>query len=126
MIDLLTRFSSSEKMTDLAKATLSELVYSHRERLLLALEHQRLLLSKTGMVDTLKTSEVIVESGTPLISAAERNMALCKELTFGGDSPIRNAQFIVADLSASIDEVRVSARETMLDSRKAVAIRGNQ
>lgn len=123
MTDLLARFGPTTKMTDLASATLSELVFSHRDRLLRALKQEQELLSKAGGVSGVQSSAATVDKSGSLVDASGRNLALCKELTLGG-SPSRSAESILADLNASVEEVRARARATKLMSQSAPAAAG--
>ncbi len=117
--DLQVRFGSPEKITDLTAAALSELVFSHRERLFLALQSEQELLGETGLVSNIKSSGISSNGAVPLVSAAERNLALCKALTLGGSSPSRSAESIIAEMAASLNEVRASAHEMKLMRQSA-------
>jgi hypothetical protein len=116
---LVSRFGSPARMTDLARASLSELVFSHREHLLAALEQEQVLLRKTSKTPVpldVSGSSRPAEDAASLVMLAERNLALCKELTLGGAQPPRNAEVIIAELLRSLDELRIRAHETRLHS----------
>jgi hypothetical protein len=125
--NLLARFGPAEKTTDdLAGATLSELVFSHRERLFLALQNEQETLGKIEAVSDIKPSEVSSNKTVSLVDAAEKNLVLCQELTVGGNSPSRNVASIVAELIASANEVRARAHEMKLTSLHAADPGGKQ
>lgn len=119
---LLERFKSEDGMTDLAKATLTELIYSHREKLLAAVQKEQKLLTEVG--DTSYRSKLSeVPAAGELVSAAERNLSLCKELTLGGNSP-RSAESILPELAESLDELRIRARQAQIGSQITTAQSG--
>ncbi len=78
--DLQKRFSPGEQRTAIADATLSELIYSHHQRLEAALRRERDLLAEAR--DSISSGQ---DASSPqpvsLIDAAERNLRLTKELT---------------------------------------------
>lgn len=121
--DLVARFGAAEKMTDLASATLSELIFSHRERLFLALRQEQNLLNQIAVSSSSRTSAIATDRTILLTGASARNLALCKELTFGADSPPRSAESILNDLSASLEQVRTSAHEARIHDDNTAAIR---
>ena len=124
--DLVARFGAGEKMTDIASATLSELIFSHRERLFLALQQERNLLNQVEALSNSTASAISVDRTMLLTSASARNLALCKELTFGADPSPRRAESILGDLSASLDQVRASAHETRIHDDNTAANRGRK
>jgi hypothetical protein len=102
--DLQTRFMSAEQKSLMASATLSDLLYSHRERLQTALKRERELLGEAQGAP-LQNDEVN-PSRPPLIEAAFRNLAFCKELTQSSNPPMRNADKILVDMAGSIGDLR--------------------
>jgi len=124
--DLIVRLGAEEKMTDLASATLSDLVFSHRERLFSALEAEQRLLDQVHAGAGPRLIAAPTRQSEPLVSVAGRNLALCKELTLGGRAPLRSADTILADLSASVSEVRASAHQTRLHLSNTTALSGKK
>jgi hypothetical protein len=126
--DLKVRFGSAEKMTDLASATLSELMFSHRERLFSALETEQRLLDQARGTST-SSPKLFGTSGKqaiPLVTAAGKNLALCKELTLGGGTPSRSADAILSDLQSATNDVRSSAHQTRLGTVSSAAASGKK
>jgi hypothetical protein len=83
---------------------LDELLYSHRERLREALRQERILLAE--ILDTPvsgETDAATVESS--LADEAARNLALAKELTQTNVPASRNAEAIIADMSAAVERI---------------------
>jgi hypothetical protein len=104
LIDLKTHFASTKQTRVLASATLDELLYSHRERLREALRQERILLAE--ILDTPvsgETDAATVESS--LADEAARNLALAKELTQTNVPASRNAEAIIADMSAAVERI---------------------
>jgi hypothetical protein len=119
--ELSSRFSVSEdKLTDLAAATLTDLIHSHRERLVAALaEEQRVLAEIQGSAGNEGSSP-----GSPgereLTALAERNLALTKELTFGSDASSRGAEAILQELAESVSVLRANARQVHARTQNTV------
>jgi hypothetical protein len=124
--DLIVRLGAEEKMTDIASATLSDLVFSHRERLFSALEAEQRLLDQVQASTGPKLIAAPARQKEPLVSVAGKNLALCKELTLGGKMPSRSVDAILADLRASVSEVRASAHQTKLNSLNTTALSGKK
>jgi hypothetical protein len=114
LASLLRRFGSGEKSTPLTEATLAELVFSHRQSLLTALRNEQETLARMEVLSGAKPPETPSSPTVPLVDAAEKNLALCHELTVGGGSSSRRAETIAADLAVSLNAVRVSAHEAKL------------
>ena len=120
--DLQTHFASENKRKIFASATLTELIYSHRERLEGALSEERQLLSEIRLT----------ESGTvgspsdrlSLVNGAERNLALSKELIETDSAVPRNAAAILAEMSATVEELAAAARITHEKPQSDSAVSG--
>jgi hypothetical protein len=113
-------FGSEDKLTDLAAATLTDLIHSHRERLVAALaEEQRVLAEIQGSTGNEGSS-----AGSPgereLTALAERNLALTKELTYGSDASSRDAEKILSELTESASVLRASARQAQVRSQNGI------
>lgn len=106
--DLRIHFAAGEQKTLIASATLSELIYSHRERLQFALKQERQLLAEAGSVSAATEAWVGQPGSSSLMNAAARNLALCKELTQTGGLGAQSAEKILASMSISVEELTAS------------------
>lgn len=107
--DLQVRFAPGEPRTILSSATLSELIYSHHERLESALKRERELLAKVqGGVGADGAS---ASSASSLMAAANRNLALCRELTQTDRPTARSAENILAGITMAMDALVADVRE---------------
>ncbi len=102
--DLETRFLFKEHTPVIAKATLEDLLYSHRERLQEALRKERLLLVETGHMPA-SHEEAAQLAGSSLASETERNLALSKELTQTNIPVTRGAEAIVDEMFSTADQI---------------------
>jgi hypothetical protein len=110
IVDLQTRFGFEDQKTVLASATLSELIYSHHERLQAALKLERELLADARSTSsTSNTSSV--SNASSLMDAANRNLALSKELTQTNQPAMRTAEKILAEMSITMDDLTADAQE---------------
>jgi hypothetical protein len=108
--ELEARFSHGEQRTVLAAATLSELMYSHHERLQAALRQERSLLAE--IQDTPSSHDgAAAATASSLLEAAVRNLGLCKELTQTNNPATRSAERILAEMSISMGDLTADARE---------------
>lgn len=106
--DLQTRFVPKRGRDILTTATLTELIYSHRERLNVALKNERALLAKTRVGSLEGTDASPIE--TPSLSEeANRNLALLKELTQTHSPAKRSAEEILPDMEISLQGLSVAA-----------------
>lgn len=107
--DLRARFSPDERTSILASATLSELIYSHHERLQAALKQERELLNE---IEPLPAQDsVSAERRSSLAEVAIENLDLCKELTQTNRSATRSAEKILAAMSNSMGALDAHAHE---------------
>jgi hypothetical protein len=107
--DLQKRFDPVQQKTVIASATSLQLIYSHRERLLAAIDQEReglLEIQGSGHADTPTTS-----SGSSLAALAEKNLNLYQELTQNINVSMRSATEIDADMSATIANLTVQMRQ---------------
>jgi hypothetical protein len=109
IVDLQTRFVPSEQRTLLAAATLSELIYSHRERLESALRDERALLKEAQG----STAQPIRDRQRPssLMDAAGKNLALSRELTQTNGLETRSVEEILKEMWISVDELTADVYE---------------
>jgi hypothetical protein len=125
LVDLQTRFGPTETKSVLASATLSELVYSHHERLEAALKRGRELLA-----DAQSTSAANRDASPPkassLIDAANRNFALSKELTQTNKPAVRTAEQILAEMSITMNDLTATAQAAYGKSQGNSALSGKK
>jgi hypothetical protein len=107
--DLQTRFRRSEQTSLLAWATLSELLYSHHERLEAALKQERALIESE--VGSGNGADASVQTSSSLVEAAVRNLGLCKELTQTNRPAPRSAEEIFAEMSETTQDLTAKAYE---------------
>ena len=124
--DLLERFTVEDKLTPLAKGTLTALVFSHRQKLFSAIEQERMVLDSVAPGLEGASPVVPAQQGHDLnlVDAANRNFALCEELGMGGSSHQRSAEPIFFDLEATLARLRTSAHQSQLRpgiAEKAIA-----
>jgi hypothetical protein len=108
--DLQTRFIANDQMAALTVAKLSELIYSHRERLQTALKQERTLLNE---VQTASHGEngSSTRSLSPLLDTAIKNLTLCKELTLANSPNPRSAEKILAEMSVMLDDLTADVHQ---------------
>jgi hypothetical protein len=109
LVDLQTRFAPTETKSVLASATLSELVYSHHERLEAALKRERELLADAQSTSS-ESRDALPPKASSLIDAANRNFALSKELTQTNKPALRTAEKILAEMSLTMDDLTAGAQ----------------
>ncbi len=122
--DLQSRFSDGER-TVIATATLNELIYSHHGRLEAALRRERQLL--TEVRNTAGSNQT---PGGPhaasLTGAADRNLALARELTQTHHPATRSADKIVAEMSLALNDLVVGVHEAYGKSQSDTALGGKK
>lgn len=109
IIDLKTRFVSSDRMPVIALATLEDLLYSHHERLERALSQERASLAQIGGVPAISAGRSV--PATFLLTASAKNLALVRELTQNNAAHPRSAEEIFADMTDTLDRLFPAARE---------------
>ncbi len=108
--DLKTRFTSPERLSLIASATLGSLLYSHHERLEAALREQRALLAQVqGRIAVRQLPRSTVDGS--LADAASRNLAFSRELTQTANAPARGAEAILADMAAATEGIAAAAHQ---------------
>jgi hypothetical protein len=120
--DLETLFANENQRTVIASATLTELIYSHRERLQEALAEERKLLCEVRPSGS--------GNGPPandrlsLLKGPDRNLALSREL-IGTDSAVpRNAVSILSEMSDTVEELTAALRVTYEKPQSNAALSG--
>jgi hypothetical protein len=108
--DLQARFVPDDRKTVIATATLSELIYSHHERLEAALKQERELLGEIQAASAVG-DRASTRKASPLLDAAVRNLVLCKELTLADSPNTRSAEKLLAEMSVLLNDLTADARE---------------
>jgi len=113
--DLEHRFSQSSGMSLVTSATLTDLIFTHKQNLLAALQTEEGLLAETGISTAeLKTNPPNNAGSLLLLNVAERNLALTKELALGNGDGRRSAESIVAEIATSLKDLHRAVRETQV------------
>lgn len=107
--DLERRFVPGDRRSVIASATLTELIYSHHERLQASLKQERDQLGETRAMSN-TADGASVRKISPLLDAAVKNLVLCKELTLANSSNTRSAEEILADMSVLLDDLTAEVR----------------
>jgi hypothetical protein len=125
--DLQRRFAHGEDISTIGSAALTDLLFTHKHKLLAALEDEEHLLAN-AQIGTSRPRPVASANGRDLAlaSLAERNLALTRELALGKDGSGRSAEMIASELATSLNELNLKAHEvqvvqqnsTKLDKRK--------
>jgi hypothetical protein len=123
--DLQARFSPDHEKSILAAATLSELVYSHRERLTAALKSERALVAEARIATTVLTGP-FGQRPSSLLDAADRNFALSRELTQTKAPATRSAEQILEEMSISVDDLAAAANDVYGKSPGAPTLSGEK
>jgi DNA-directed RNA polymerase specialized sigma24 family protein len=107
---LLQRFSTNTTLPTEARTALGELLVQHKTALLAALGREERALMAVQLIDHPSSASASGADGAQgLRDDAEKNFALCVELTSGSESEPRYAQVIAPQLANSIAELRVAA-----------------
>jgi RNA polymerase sigma factor (sigma-70 family) len=109
---LLQRFSTNTTLPNRARTALGELLVQHRTALLTALgrEERALMVSKLIAAPS-GAAAMTADNPQSLREDAERNFALCVELTSDTTTTTRPAQIIAPQLAESIAALRAAALE---------------
>jgi hypothetical protein len=121
--DLQHRFSHDEDVSMVASAALADLLFTHKHKLLAALEDEERLLVDTR-IEAPRSKEPALTNGTDLALAAlaERNLALIKELALGKGGSSRSADTIASELAASLNELNLRIRKVQVVSRNSTKL----
>jgi RNA polymerase sigma factor (sigma-70 family) len=125
--DLQHRFAHDEGISTVASATLADLLFTHKHKLLIALKNEEQLLAE-AQIEGPRSQHTSSAKGTnsDLSVLAERNLALTKELALSKGGSGRSAEMIASELATSMSELNKRAHEmqvapqnvTKLDKRK--------
>jgi hypothetical protein len=104
--DLQRRFARRDDISLVASATLSDLLFTHKRKLLAALDDEGHLFAETQIeVARSKLNAPADGAVVALEALAERNLVLTRELALSNGSSGRSAELIASELVASIDEL---------------------
>ena len=113
--ELKSRFVHPDQLPIVALGTLSELLYSHHERLQTALGKERAILARlTGTsspVDRSAGSRALL-----LVDAAANNLALARELTQTNAAKPRGAGQILSEMADALNGLTLACRQTFADA----------
>jgi hypothetical protein len=120
--ELQTRFRPNAGDSVIVSATLSDLIYSHHERLEAALKQERALLAELWPGEA--SGREGKANSASLIDAAAQNLALVKELTQTNVPAERKAPAICADLSGTMDMISAAAQSIYKTPQENAATNG--
>jgi hypothetical protein len=104
--DLQRRFARRDDISLVASAALSDLLFTHKHKLLAALDDEEHLLTEAQIdVPRAKLNTSTDGADRQLATLAERNLALARELALSSGTNERPAESIASELAASIDEL---------------------
>jgi hypothetical protein len=108
--NLQRRFAHDEGISAFASATLADLLFSHKHKLLAALEDEEQLLAD-AQIGVPRPKQVASTSTTnpALAGLAEQNLALARELALGKGANSRPAETIASELTSSVNELSLRA-----------------
>jgi hypothetical protein len=125
--DLESRFSHDGAISAISSAALTDLLFTHKHKLLAALDEERQLLSSARIeAPLLAQTPPANNADLPLTGLAERNFVLTRELALDKGGSNRPATMIVSELVSTIDALNLQAHKiqvvpqkfTNLDKRK--------
>ncbi len=122
--DLQARFGDGER-TVIATATLNELIYSHHGRLEAALRRERQLLAEVRNAANSNHGQDGPHA-VPLTDAADRNLALARELTQTNHPATRSADKILAEMSLTLNDLVAGVHEAYGKSQSDTALGGKK
>ncbi len=110
-----TRFNAKGLRTAFASATLLDLIYSHRDRLRTALEHERQILAEVQSSSPGLAADT--QGSSSLANAADRNFDLAKELTQTHSQGPRSAERILEEMSLTTRDVALRLQDSYRTSQ---------
>ncbi|WP_446744593.1 zf-HC2 domain-containing protein [Silvibacterium acidisoli] len=121
--DLKHRFPSDENLSPIGSAALADLLFTHKHKLLRALEDEEQLLADTHLVITASTpASSITNADVTLDKLAERNSVLIRELALDKREDNRPAEAIVSELATSISDLNLRAHEVQVDLQNSMKL----
>jgi hypothetical protein len=106
MDELLHRFASGGNLSVLARSALDQLFDRHKAALLAALQDEERFIAQAGLPSNASGSSSGSES---LVSAEEKNVALCVELTSGNDESSHAAEKLLPEIATAAAQLRTVA-----------------
>jgi DNA-directed RNA polymerase specialized sigma24 family protein len=116
MDELLHRFASGGNLSVLARSALDQLFDRHKAALLAALQDEERFIAQAGLSSNASGPSSGAES---LLSAEEKNVALCVELTSGNDEPSRAAEKLLPEIATAAAQLRTVALSVPSASKSA-------
>jgi len=121
--DLERRFPGGEGISLVASATLSELLLTHKRKLLEALQSEEALIAEAQIQGAVSRPDTTERLHNSLLAAlAERNLELAREFALGKESVGRSAETIASELMVSIDELTRRAHEIRASSQDSTNV----
>jgi RNA polymerase sigma factor (sigma-70 family) len=120
--ELSRRFTTESNLSILARSALDQLMERHRTALLTALQDEERYIAQAGFPSETPHPSTDTES---LMSAEEKNIALCVELTSGNNAPPHSAEMLLPELvtsAAQLHTVAVSVQSDPEPSAKAASL----
>ncbi|MEI9978439.1 MAG: sigma-70 family RNA polymerase sigma factor [Edaphobacter sp.] len=121
--DLEHRFSRNADISTVASAALTELMFTHKHKLLEALEEEQQLLNSAQIEAAPGDQDVSTKSTDLLLaSLAERNRAVTWDLAVGKGGEGRSAEALASELATSINALQIRAHQVHIgpqDSMRA-------
>lgn len=112
--DLERRFAHDGEISTVAWATLSDLLFTHKHKLLTALKDEEKMLADAQITTPrLKQSMPVYETAPVLTSLADRNLLLTKELVLGSGRNL-SAETIASELAASLSDLNIKAHDVQV------------
>jgi DNA-directed RNA polymerase specialized sigma24 family protein len=110
--DLQHRFAHEEAISTVASSTLTDLLFTHKHKLLAALKDEEKLLTD-AQIEAPRSRQTASSNGTDfaLATLAERNLALAKELALSKGGNGRSAETIAWELTTTMSELNRFAHE---------------
>ncbi len=113
--DLEHRFSRNDNISTVASVALTELLFTHKHKLIEALEDEEQLLSGTQIEATSVNQDLSINNtDSTLASLAARNRVLTWNLAVGKSGEGRSAEMIASELTASINALKARAHEVQI------------
>lgn len=116
--ELERRFASKGEMSAVASATLSDLLFTHKRKLLDVLgDEEEMLVNAQIKTAPLKGVTSANQTDLALASQAERNLVLIRELVMGNSENNLPAEAIASELAAALSDLKLKAHEVQVVSR---------
>lgn len=121
--DLQKRLGAASHQSVYASATLAELIYNHRERMASALRQERQLLIE---LQAGRESAVARPEARSLSDAADKNLALAKELTESDQTANRSAERTLAEMFRVVEDLKDAAHRVYTTAQGNTTLSGKK